>query len=326
MRIELLYFDDCPSWATADERLEQVAGTLGLRIERRLITTPEEAEEAGFRGSPTILIDGDDPFAAGEPFGLACRIYQTPDGPAGSPTVEQLTAVIEDRQERLEGLADALVDALRIAGGRLDADQRRTALATYRLLAEGGPVTHGAIAEVTGLAEDTIVGHSTDWPGVFRDANGAIVGFWGLALGPLDPRYALVDHDTGEPVGYAWCAWDTLFLPALLGRTLDITAADGHSGQPITLTAGPDGVRDVTPAATLVSFLAPLEPWGPDILTTFCHEVLFFTDVTTADAWMDDRDRELFALSVQEAFDVGRRWTSERYGDALLPSFANPDV
>jgi len=95
MKLELLYFDDCPNWEIAAERLDDVAGGRGLTVERRLVTTPEEAQEARFRGSPTILVDGQDPFAAGnEPFGLACRVYQTPDGPAGSPTTEQLKAVL----------------------------------------------------------------------------------------------------------------------------------------------------------------------------------------------------------------------------------------
>jgi hypothetical protein len=47
-----------------------------------------------FHGSPTIIVDGHDPFpTAGQP-GLACRIYQTPAGPAGAPTVEQLRSAL----------------------------------------------------------------------------------------------------------------------------------------------------------------------------------------------------------------------------------------
>ena len=96
MKLELLYFDDCPNWQVAAERLDRIAARRGLSVERRLVTTPEEAEAARFRGSPTILIGGEDPFAsAEEPFGLACRVYQTPDGPAGSPTTEQLEAVLD---------------------------------------------------------------------------------------------------------------------------------------------------------------------------------------------------------------------------------------
>ncbi len=96
MKLELLYFDDCPNWKIAAERLDDVAGRRGLMVQRRLVASPEEAEAARFRGSPTILVDGEDPFASGdEPFGLACRVYQTPDGPAGSPTTEQLEAIID---------------------------------------------------------------------------------------------------------------------------------------------------------------------------------------------------------------------------------------
>lgn len=96
MQIELLYFDDCPNWQTADERLRAVAAARHLEVAYRRVDSPEEAEALRFRGSPTILIDGRDPFASGdEPVGLSCRIYQTPDGPAGSPTVAQLEGAID---------------------------------------------------------------------------------------------------------------------------------------------------------------------------------------------------------------------------------------
>lgn len=96
MRLELLYFDECPNWKTAAERLDEVAARRGLVVERRVVATVEDAEVARFRGSPTILVDGVDPFALGdEPFGLACRVYQTPDGLAGVPTAEQLEAVFD---------------------------------------------------------------------------------------------------------------------------------------------------------------------------------------------------------------------------------------
>ena len=93
--VTLLYFTDCPSWRTADERLRRLRDELGFELDRRLVETPEDAQRLGFRGSPTVLVDGRDVFARGdEPVGLACRIHQTPDGPAGAPTLEQLRAAI----------------------------------------------------------------------------------------------------------------------------------------------------------------------------------------------------------------------------------------
>jgi len=93
--VTLLYFDGCPNWQVADERLRRLKDEAGFTLEHATVDTPEDAERLGFRGSPTLLIDGEDPFATGEePAGLACRVYGTPDGPQGSPTLAQLRAVL----------------------------------------------------------------------------------------------------------------------------------------------------------------------------------------------------------------------------------------
>ncbi len=98
MRVELLYFEGCPSWKVADARLAEALVSTGRGdtvVERRLVETPEQAEELHFTGSPTIRIDGTDPFATGEEqVGLACRLYSTPAGPSGSPTADQLIGVL----------------------------------------------------------------------------------------------------------------------------------------------------------------------------------------------------------------------------------------
>ena len=92
MDVTLLYFDDCPSWKTADERLSVLAGEMpDVAITHQAVETPEEAERFGFRGSPSILVDGVDVFADQDaPIGWSCRVYQTSEGPAGSPTLEEL--------------------------------------------------------------------------------------------------------------------------------------------------------------------------------------------------------------------------------------------
>ncbi|WP_291379387.1 thioredoxin family protein [Demequina sp.] len=97
MNITLQYFDGCPNWKIADERLAVLAaGHLDLGIGYQQIETVEDAERVGFHGSPTILIDGTDPFSRADgSVGLACRIYQTPQGPAGAPTLEQLREAID---------------------------------------------------------------------------------------------------------------------------------------------------------------------------------------------------------------------------------------
>lgn len=96
MEITVQYFDGCPNWTIAAERLAVIAAERpGLIVNRQLIKSVEDAETIGFRGSPSILVNGQDLFPAPlAAVGLACRIYATPAGFAGAPTLEQLREAI----------------------------------------------------------------------------------------------------------------------------------------------------------------------------------------------------------------------------------------
>ena len=96
MKVTLQYFDGCPNWKEVEAHIEALrAEGIELDLERQSIDTQELAEEHGFRGSPTIVIDGVDPFADPDaPVGLACRVYKTDTGYAGSPSLDQLRAVM----------------------------------------------------------------------------------------------------------------------------------------------------------------------------------------------------------------------------------------
>ena len=76
MEITLQYFDGCPNWAVLNGRLAVAVGDrpdATLIVQR--IETLDDAQRLGFRGSPTVLIDGADPFAEHDaPVGLACMI------------------------------------------------------------------------------------------------------------------------------------------------------------------------------------------------------------------------------------------------------------
>jgi len=90
-QVVLQYFDHCPNWQVVRRHLDY----LGVKVRYQRIDTVEQAEELGFHGSPTILVDGVDPFAESDSkVGLACRIYRTPGGSAPSPTLEQLATAV----------------------------------------------------------------------------------------------------------------------------------------------------------------------------------------------------------------------------------------
>ena len=64
--------------------------------DRCSIGDEDQAARRGMHGSPTILIDGIDPFAVpGQPASVSCRLYRDSDGRAdGAPSVRQLRRAI----------------------------------------------------------------------------------------------------------------------------------------------------------------------------------------------------------------------------------------
>lgn len=101
-KVALQYFEGCPNWRTTADHLARLAGEgLDVTVDHEIIDSHETAVARDFHGSPTVLVDGVDPFAdENTPIGLACRIYRTPQGIAGSPTLSQLRqALTADRGE-----------------------------------------------------------------------------------------------------------------------------------------------------------------------------------------------------------------------------------
>ncbi|MCX6471900.1 MAG: hypothetical protein NTW76_21665 [Corynebacteriales bacterium] len=93
VNIEVLVVPDCPNDAKAitSARTALAHEHLAAHITRTVITTDQQARERNFTGSPTILINGTDPFARpGQPIGLTCRLYPTADGPQGVPPLPDL--------------------------------------------------------------------------------------------------------------------------------------------------------------------------------------------------------------------------------------------
>lgn len=83
-QIDILYFDSCPGWRAAEQRVRQVVLDAGLEGDVSVRLVPVETEEGArthhFVGSPTVRVDGEDVDpAAGQrtSFGLQCRLYDS---------------------------------------------------------------------------------------------------------------------------------------------------------------------------------------------------------------------------------------------------------
>lgn len=89
--IELLYFDDCPSWERAWSELGRALTETGTDATVRLRNIADLAEDqrTGFAGSPTVRIDGVDLERYDGPTVMACRRYLDNEG-RGWPSAERL--------------------------------------------------------------------------------------------------------------------------------------------------------------------------------------------------------------------------------------------
>jgi hypothetical protein len=96
VRIDILYVPGCPNLAAARTRVQQAVRVAGLStvVGEVEILTQADARRFGMHGSPTILIDGQDPFRLADEPSLACRLYRTGDIVEGAPSVADLVEVL----------------------------------------------------------------------------------------------------------------------------------------------------------------------------------------------------------------------------------------
>ncbi len=143
----------------------------------------------------------------------------------------------ETTTELPDGLAEYVQD------GRLfhcaDAAAQRVQLALYRLIAAGLPVDRDGLALAVGRDPVEVADMLAAIPAsnFLYDSGGKIVGFRGLGQVPSQHHLGFA----GKRL-YAWCAFDCLFLPGLLGGAIEVASACPASGAEIRLTVTPEGV------------------------------------------------------------------------------------
>ncbi|MFF4347486.1 alkylmercury lyase [Streptomyces sp. NPDC001530] len=97
MELVVLTVPDCPNAPAMLQHLKQVLPRDAAPVDVRVITSEEEATQMGMHGSPTLLINGSDPFAPPDAaVSFSCRIYRNADGrTSGAPSIEQPADVLK---------------------------------------------------------------------------------------------------------------------------------------------------------------------------------------------------------------------------------------
>lgn len=210
---------------------------------------------------------------------------------------------------------DALwkVSALRRAPVPTPAE-RRAGLVLLRELARGEPVAVDDFARALSTSVETaddLVKASRLTRFVLAAEDGRIRGFMGLSVSET-PHRMIVDGR----VLWTWCAYDTLFLPALLARTAQVETHDPVTGQDIHLTVSPRRVEAIDPAAAVASIVQP-EAWdvasAACVIASACHHMFFHVSRATGERWRLEHP-ETILLSLEEAFEFGQRSNAHRFG------------
>lgn len=94
--IEFQYFEDCPNYVILLNNLFQAIHGLEDKIELKkiIVENEETAQQIHFRGSPTVLINGNDIEDSPAPHqaSLSCRFYRN-----GIPSPEMIHKKIQEQ-------------------------------------------------------------------------------------------------------------------------------------------------------------------------------------------------------------------------------------
>jgi alkylmercury lyase len=207
---------------------------------------------------------------------------------------------------------DRLAESLRSELLERTETEQRISLATVLLLADGAPPAVATIAADVGLPEAEVDRTLDQMIGVYRDESGRVIGHFGLSVVELGEHRIHLDGRTLS----TWCAWDTLLMPRMLGRPVEVTTRAPNGGPPITLTATIEGPRDVSPPETVMSLLAPKAELRYDVIKSFCHYIHFFPSVEAADLWTAGHPSTV-VVSLDDAHELGGVLLQQAFGDPV---------
>lgn len=134
-----------------------------------------------------------------------------------------------------------------------------------------------------------------------------MIGFVSLSIRPMPHRLTVAGRTL-----YAWCAFDTLFLPELLCEPAEVQSQCPTTGEQIALVVEGTDVTSLQPADAVLSYLHREEPLDQPVINTFCHYIHFFANSAAAADW-NARHDGTFTISVADGSEIAGRVNRGRY-------------
>ena len=197
-------------------------------------------------------------------------------------------------------------------------EEQRVAVTLYRELAKGEPVDAAQLGRALGVSPvegNALLQRDSIKSAVYPDDQGRVLGFGGLAAAPMHHRF-----EVDGRILSTWCAWDSLFIPEILGRPARVTSADPESSELVRLVVTPDRIETVEPEGAVVSFILPdADVFGTsaaNVMAKFCHFIFFFGSRKSGERWIAGHPGT-FLYSLDDAFALAKRFNARNFGQEL---------
>ena len=195
--------------------------------------------------------------------------------------------------------------------------EQRAGLVLLRELSRGAPVEIDQLARVLTEpldATERLVKRSRLSAFVHADEGGRIQGFWGLSVVPTNHRITVEGREL-----WTWCAYDSLFIPELLGSSAIVESRDPDTALPISLNVSPTRIEAAKPVGVVMSMMNPTA-WdtasAARVMASACHFIFFFVSRASAERWRAEHPQTVL-LSLEDAFSLARRYNAHLFGTEL---------
>lgn len=277
VQVQVLHVPGCPNLALLLERLDEALGDREA-VTTHLIETDEQATTLGMAGSPTLLLDGVDPFDNPEQRpGLSCRVFRDGEGRAiAAPSVIQLRTALIAAQ------AATNLSAWRSRAAPTEPAERAVHQTILRAFAATGRPPGAEelddVAASFGTSSRRVLSalHTAD--AIRLDPAGHIAVAYPFSTTPTRHVVRIANRIDV----YAMCAIDALGVAAMLTADVVIASTDPTSGLPITVTV--TGGRATWEPTDTVVFVGAQAGGGPSV-DRCCNYLNFFPSIAAARAW-----------------------------------------
>ncbi|MGH3186334.1 MAG: alkylmercury lyase family protein [Streptosporangiaceae bacterium] len=314
MHLVVLAVPGCPSAQVLDQRLERVLEDhRDVTVSHHVIDDAGEAARLGMHGSPTLLVDGIDPFAEpGQRASVSCRLYRHRHGSRaeGAPSVRKLRQAISHPVTVVADTGDdGWLDALgRVSGGRIAPSEgglRAVHQAVLRsIAATGTPPRQDLLDQAAGPFDSRqVLAELAAGDYLCLDHDGQITAAYPFSV-TVTPHTVEI---RGGAVAYSMCAIDALGTSAMLGTPVLIRSADSATGEAISVAVHGGAASWEPDTAVVYAGRTASSCTGPSA-TVCCGYMNFFTSHATAATWTSARpDITGGILSQAKALEVGHR-------------------